>query len=88
MVPRERYCVGFSEIQRINDEHHIYSSGDNKVGDFHHAKRVSYIIYILVTNRYCTYKELKDELDIEDTLSLYELCLVNLYNRYIMLDNM
>lgn len=40
------------------------------------------LIYTLVANKYATYKELRDDYDVEETLALYEACLVNSYNRH------
>ena len=67
----------------------MYSSGsdDFNIEDYHSPKRVSGIIYLLITNRLVTYYDLKYNLDIDDMLNLYEICMVNLYNRSISLDN-
>lgn len=53
----------------------------------HYTERVSYVVYILVTNKMATYKELKYDLDIDDALNLYEICMVNLYNRNVMFED-
>lgn len=50
------------------------------------TKRTNYIIYTLITNRYATYKELRDDYTIDEVLNLYEICLVNLYNRHAMIE--
>lgn len=40
------------------------------------------MIYTIVTNRYATLKELRDDYSLEETLALYEACLVNTYNKH------
>jgi hypothetical protein len=42
---------------------------------------------MLVTNRYATYRELKYDYTIDDMLRLYEICMVNLYNRSDLIEN-
>ena len=34
-----------------------------------------------------TYKELKYDLDIDDVIKMYEICMVNLYNKNVMYEN-
>ena len=46
------------------------------------------MIYILVTNGMATYKELKYELDIDDVIDLYEICMVKLYNKNVLYEDM
>ena len=79
-------CGNFYRIQRINDKHHIYSSGKNIEG-LHYAELVSNVEYILITNKMATYKELKYDLDIDDVIKMYEICMVNLYNKNVMYEN-
>ena len=43
--------------------------------------------YILITNKMATYKELKYDLDIDDVIKMYEICMVNLYNKNVMYEN-
>lgn len=45
------------------------------------------MIYVLVTNRYATYRELKYEYTINEALDLYEIALVNIYNKYVLTEN-
>ena len=75
-------CQTFYEIQRINDENYIEVAGD-EVGAYNSAKRVNPIIYVLVTNKYCTYYELKYKYSVDEMLDLYEMCMVNLFNKSI-----
>ena len=42
---------------------------------------------MLITNKFATYNELKNMLDIDDVLNLYEVAMVTLYNKQIILDN-
>ena len=86
MVPEQRGNERFSRFQRINNKHHIYSSGD-EANNFHHTEGVHYIIYIIVTNRLATYKELKYDLDLDDVADLYEIAMVNLYNKNVMIND-
>jgi len=53
----------------------------------HKAKGVHPIIYMLITNKFATYNEIKNVLDIDDVLNLYEVAMVTLYNKQIILDN-
>lgn len=46
------------------------------------------LIYALIVNHYATLKELRDDYDIWEALELYEMCAVNLYNKYKMLRSM
>ena len=84
MVLLKCYCTTFSKIQRINAEHFTSSSGDLKL---HHTKGVHPIIYLIITNKLATYKELKYDLDIDDMIALYEIAMVSLYNKQIIIDN-
>lgn len=45
-------------------------------------KRLDPIIYVLITNKYATLKEIRDEYSFEEVLDLYEACLSNMYNKY------
>ena len=40
------------------------------------------MIYTLITNKYATLKEIRDDYSIDEVLDLYEACLVSLYNHY------
>lgn len=40
------------------------------------------ITYILVSQRYATYKEIRDDYDVFEILNLYEIALVSIYNKY------
>lgn len=39
------------------------------------------MIYTLISNNYATLKEIRDDYSIEEILDLYEICLVKLYNK-------
>ena len=39
------------------------------------------MIYTLISNNYATLKEIRDDDSIEEVLDLYEICLVKLYNK-------
>lgn len=39
------------------------------------------MIYTLISNNYATLKEIRDDYSIEEVLDLYEICLVKLYNK-------
>ena len=51
-----------------------------------YAKRSNYIIYTLVSNKYATLKELRDDYTIEEVNDLYEMCMVNMHNRQMLLE--
>jgi hypothetical protein len=86
VVLRERHQKDFYEIRRITEENYVYSSGDGP-NDLHDPRLVSPVVYVLVTNRYATYHELKYEYSIDDVIRLYEICMVSLYNRSDLLEN-
>ena len=52
-----------------------------------HSKRVHPIIYLLITNKLTTYQELKYNYTVEDMLDLYEICMVNLHNKFLIMNN-
>lgn len=60
-------------------------SSDGKV--YHNVRLVHPIIYMLMTNGYATYRELRDELDCDDLVQLYEVAMVNLYNKNKAMEN-
>lgn len=39
------------------------------------------MLYVLIVNNYATLKEIRDEYSIDEVLDLYEICLVNIYNK-------
>lgn len=43
--------------------------------------------YVLVSNKYATLKELRDDYDVWEALDLYEICMVNLYNKSQILQS-
>ena len=45
-------------------------------------QRLDPIIYVLITNKYATLKEIRDDYSFEEVLDLYEACLNNIYNKY------
>ena len=85
MVRQERYRAGFSRIRRINEENYIYSA-DLDEYNLHQAS-VHPVVYVLVTNKYATMYELREKYRIEDVLDLYEIAMVNLYNKYVITEN-
>ena len=50
------------------------------------CKNVHYIIYTLITNKYATYKELRDDYDMSEVIALYETCLVHLDNKNVLTE--
>lgn len=40
------------------------------------------IIYTIISNKYATLKEIRDDYSIDEVISLYEACLVNVYNKH------
>lgn len=48
--------------------------------------RSNYIVYALITNKYATLKELRDDYTIEEVLDLYEMMLINLTNKSLILE--
>ena len=85
LVHDERDRSGFSRIRRINDENAIYSAETEQVNL--HAARLHPVLYVLITNHLATYYELKYKYTIWEVLDLYEVEMVNLYNRYMILEN-
>ena len=77
--------TSFYEIQRINDETYVESSGFD-TNELVKVKRTNYIIYTLISNKYATLKELRDDYTIEEVLDLYEICMTNMYNKQMLLD--
>lgn len=45
------------------------------------------VVYALVSNKYATLKELRDDYDIYEVLDMYEILSVKLYNNYVIADN-
>ena len=41
---------------------------------------------MLIINKYATYKELRDDYNIDEVLDLYELCLVQLHNKNAIIE--
>ena len=85
MVRRKRARAGFSRVRRINDNNAIYSAEQNSP-DLHFVAGVHPIVYVLITNRYATLHELKTRYTIWDVLDMYEIAMVNLYNRYVLTE--
>lgn len=50
------------------------------------VKRVHPIIYALISSNLATYKELRDDYNIEEVLALYEIHRVSSYNRNLLLE--
>ena len=86
MVYREYPVRGFSRIRRITDEHAVYSAG-NDLPNLHVVSGVNPIVYVLVTNRLATLDEIARRYSIWEVLDLYEIAMVNLYNRYVIAEN-
>lgn len=40
-----------------------------------------YVVYVLITNKLATYKELRDEYNIDEVIALYEICLTQIHNK-------
>ena len=82
-----KWCIetNFYEIQRIETETYIQSSGFD-TSQLAVILRSNYIIYTLISNKYATLKELRDNYTIEEVLDLYEICMVNMYNRQMLLE--
>ena len=75
------FKISFSQIQQINAK---YVINDIKDVGFASTERIHPIIYVVITNKYATYKEIRDDYSVEEFLDLYELCIINLYNKTIM----
>lgn len=82
---RRRHQASFSEIQRIDNETYAESSGID-LSELCYARRTNGIIYALVSNRYATLKELRDDYSIDEVLDLYEICMTNMHNRQALLN--
>ena len=52
------------------------------------VQRVDPLIYTLITNKYATLKEIRDDYSIEEVLDLYEICLTQIYNKYQMQEEL
>ena len=55
--------------------------GESETKEFVFAKRVHSMVYVLLSNKYATLKELRDDYTIDEALDLYEICLVALHNK-------
>ena len=86
MVHRERSDGGFSRIRRITEEHGIYSA-EKDTPHLHVVSGVSPIVYVLITNKLATLDEIVLKYSIWEVLDLYEIAMVNLYNRYLLIEN-
>lgn len=42
------------------------------------------MIYCLVTNKYATLKELRDDYEFAEAIDLYDACLTHMYNQHSM----
>ena len=71
--------VGFYEVQRLEAEYSI-SVGQNE--DYEFTKRTHPIIYTIIVNNLATLADIRDKYSIEEVLDLYEICLVNAYNKF------
>jgi len=45
------------------------------------------VIYVLVTNKLATYWELAHKYTVWEVIALYDICMTNLYNKQVLLDN-
>lgn len=88
MVCRECAQEGFYKFRRISIENSLSSTGDELGIDLHVASSVHAVVYVLVTNKFATYYELKYKYDIWEVLDLYEMAMVHLYNRNVTVENM
>ena len=75
---------GFSEIQRISERYKTNSTGDYDTLTI--KRKVHPIVYILVTNKYATLKEIREDYTIEEVLDLYEICMCNIYNKRAIIE--
>ena len=82
----ERNSKNFYEIQRIERDNVILSNDDD-AGLLNKTTRIHPIIYILITNKLTNYYDLKYNYTIEEMLDLYELCMVNLHNKAVSIEN-
>lgn len=64
----------------------LFVGSNDKGGLLSSTKRVHESIYLLVSNNYASYYDLKYNYDIDDFINLYEICIVNLYNKTMMLN--
>ena len=74
------FDTGFSQIQRIESRTRVSNLDDSDLLDVEYSYP---LVYVLVSNKYATLKELK-EYSVEETLQLYEICMVNLYNSWMV----
>jgi hypothetical protein len=50
-------------------------------------EKINSLVYVLVSNKYATLRELRDEYNIKEALDLYEICMVSSYNRAISMED-
>lgn len=50
------------------------------------VERTHPIIYILITNKYATYREIRDEYTIWEVIDMYEMCMCNIANKSEILN--
>ena len=81
MVSFKCHQKGFYEIRRIESENHIDSK--DYVG-LTLTRRLPSFIYMIISSKLATLKELRDDYDMWEAIDLYEICLVSSHNRYIM----
>ena len=59
----------------------MIDDGDAGEGDYLEPTRVDGIIYMLVSNKMATLKELRDEYSIEEAMDMLEIFLISSYNQ-------
>lgn len=51
------------------------------------VKLINPLIYIVISNKYATLKELRDDYDVLEFVELYEMCMVNIHNKHTSIEN-
>jgi len=87
LVSRQCNFKSFSEIQRIGQEYSL-DSLDKNISLKATRRKIHPIIYILITNHYATLYEIKELMDIDEVLDLYEMCMCNQYNKQIVMEEL
>lgn len=83
-----RGCLpGFYEIQRINENVGFAGRASNKSYKSCKRPNMNPVIYMLITQHYATYKELRDDYDVNEMLDMYEACCINMYNKAEAMNN-
>ena len=86
MVHERSHRRGFYRLRGITERHAIISAG-NDAPELHSASGIHPAIYVLVTNRFATYRELKSIYTIDEVLDMYEMAMTMLYNKFVLTEN-